>query len=63
MFQITCPLIGNLGFNIYPEEIERVVMKLDKYKVPRSVYFVDDVPKTCTGKNMRRKLADLLRPV
>jgi hypothetical protein len=28
MFQITCPLIGNLGFNMYPEEIERVVMKL-----------------------------------
>ncbi|MGA2223001.1 MAG: hypothetical protein ABSH41_00990 [Syntrophobacteraceae bacterium] len=62
MFQITGPLIGNLGVNIYPEEIERVV-KLDKYKVPRSVYFVDDVPKTCTGKIMRRKLADLLRPV
>jgi acyl-CoA synthetase (AMP-forming)/AMP-acid ligase II len=35
---------------------------LSNYKVPRGVYFVDDVPKTSTGKIMRRKLADLLKP-
>jgi len=35
---------------------------LANYKVPRGVYFVDDLPKTSTGKVMRRKLADLLTP-
>jgi long-chain acyl-CoA synthetase len=35
---------------------------LANYKVPRGVYFVDDVPKTSTGKIMRRKLADLVKP-
>jgi long-chain acyl-CoA synthetase len=100
-------MIITAGYNIYPAEIERVVLKLEKvamcavgkepdeirgelakafvvlkpgetateeeilslcrdhlanYKVPRGVYFVDDVPKTSTGKIMRRKLADLLKP-
>jgi long-chain acyl-CoA synthetase len=32
------------------------------YKVPKGVYFVEDVPKTSTGKIMRRKLAELLKP-
>ncbi len=32
---------------------------LAAYKVPRAVYFVDDLPKTGTGKIMRRALADL----
>ena len=101
-------MIITAGYNIYPAEIERVILKLDKvamcavgkepdelkgelakafvvmkpgetasedeilsfcrehlanYKVPRGVYFVDDLPKTSTGKVMRRKLADLLAPV
>jgi long-chain acyl-CoA synthetase len=100
-------MIITAGYNIYPAELERVILKLDKvaicavgkepdelkgelakafvvlkpgaratedeilsfcrqhlanYKVPRGVYFVDDVPKTSTGKIMRRKLADLVKP-
>jgi long-chain acyl-CoA synthetase len=100
-------LIITAGYNIYPAEIERVVLKHEKvaicavgkepdefkgelakafvvlkpgetateeeilsfcrehlanYKVPKGVYFVDDVPKTSTGKIMRRKLAELLQP-
>ena len=31
----------------------------DTYKVPRSVQFVADLPKTSTGKIMRRKLKTL----
>jgi long-chain acyl-CoA synthetase len=95
------------GYNIYPTEIERVILKLDKvamcavgkepdelkgelakafvvlkpgetateerillccrehlanYKVSRGVYFVEVLPKTITGKIMRRKLGDLLEP-
>ncbi|MGO9371246.1 MAG: class I adenylate-forming enzyme family protein [Syntrophobacteraceae bacterium] len=100
-------MIITAGYNIYPAELERVILKLEKvaicavgkepdelkgelakafvvlkpgeratedeilsfcrehlanYKVPRGVYFVDDVPKTSTGKIMRRKLADLVKP-
>jgi long-chain acyl-CoA synthetase len=33
---------------------------LAAYKVPRAVHFVDDLPKTGTGKIMRRALAELL---
>ena len=32
---------------------------LAAYKVPRSIQFVDDVPKTSTGKIMRRELKTL----
>jgi long-chain acyl-CoA synthetase len=32
---------------------------LAAYKVPRAVQFVDDVPKTSTGKIMRRSLRDI----
>jgi acyl-coenzyme A synthetase/AMP-(fatty) acid ligase len=35
---------------------------LANYKVPRGVYFVDHLPTTSTGKIMRRKLSDLLKP-
>ena len=33
--------------------------QLAAYKVPRAVMFVDDLPKTSTGKVMRRKLREL----
>ena len=32
---------------------------LAAYKVPRAVQFVDDLPKTSTGKVMRRELKTL----
>ena len=32
---------------------------LAAYKVPRAVQFVDDLPKTSTGKVMRRELRTL----
>ena len=32
---------------------------LAAYKVPRAIQFVDDVPKTSTGKIMRRELKTL----
>jgi long-chain acyl-CoA synthetase len=92
------------GFNVYPAEIERVLLEHPKvamaaigkeldelkgelakayivlktretateeeiisfcrkhlaaYKVPRGVYFVPDLPKTSSGKIMRRKLSEL----
>lgn len=98
-------MIITAGYNIYPAEIERVLLKnpkiamaavgkqpdqlkgelarafvvlkpgeeataeeligfcrehLASYKVPRGIHFVDDLPKTSSGKIMRRKLLDLL---
>jgi len=41
------------------EIIEFCRKHLAAYKVPRAVQFVDDLPKTSTGKIMRRKLIDL----
>jgi len=32
---------------------------LAAYKVPRELQFVDDLPKTSTGKIMRRRLGEL----
>lgn len=32
---------------------------LAAYKVPRAIQFVDDLPKTSSGKIMRRKLMDI----
>jgi long-chain acyl-CoA synthetase len=97
-------MILTAGYNVYPAEIERVLMQhpsasmaavgavpdpvkgelakayivlrngaasteeeiiafcrknLAAYKVPRQVMFVDDLPKTSTGKIMRRKLHEL----
>ena len=46
-----------------PEDAEDILAlcrrELAAYKVPRAIQFVGDLPKTSTGKIMRRKLADL----
>lgn len=99
-------MIITAGCNIYPAELERVLLKHPKvamvavgkepdelkgelakafvvlkpgedateteliafcrehlvsYKVPRGIYFVEDLPTTSTGKIMRRKLMDLVQ--
>ncbi|MGB6215613.1 AMP-binding enzyme [Pseudomonas mandelii] len=41
------------------ELIEFCRSRLAAYKIPRAVQFVDDLPKTSSGKIMRRKLIDL----
>ena len=41
------------------EIIEHCRPHLAAYKLPRSVRFVDDLPKTSTGKVMRRELKTL----
>ena len=42
-----------------PEIIEHCRLHLAAYKLPRSVRFVPDLPKTSTGKVMRRELKTL----
>ncbi len=46
-----------------PELVDFCRKHLAAYKVPRSVAFVDDLPKTSTGKILRRSLAALDRAV
>jgi long-chain acyl-CoA synthetase len=41
------------------ELIDHCRAHLAAYKVPRAVQFVEDVPKTSTGKIMRRSLRDI----
>lgn len=53
-------LILTGGFNVHPAEIiEHCRPRLAAYKLPRSVRFVPDLPKTSTGKVMRRELGTL----
>lgn len=48
------------GITVTEEEIVAFCREhLAAYKVPRSVQFVEDLPKTSTGKIMRRSLRDL----
>ncbi len=48
------------GSSVTPDElIEFCRSELAAYKVPRTVQFVDDLPKTSTGKIMRRQLHTL----
>ncbi len=42
------------------EIIEHCRPQLASYKIPRAVEFVDDLPKTSTGKILRRALADIV---
>lgn len=42
------------------ELVEHCRSKLAAYKIPRAVHFVDDLPKTSTGKIMRRALRELV---
>jgi len=44
------------------EIIEFCRSKISSYKAPRSVIFVDDLPKTLVGKVLRRKLRDQNEP-
>jgi long-chain acyl-CoA synthetase len=40
------------------EIIEHCRPQLASYKIPRAVAFLDDLPKTSTGKILRRVLAE-----
>ena len=53
-------IIAKVGSNPQADNIIQYCREhLAAYKVPRAVQFVDDLPKTSTGKVMRRKLQEL----
>merc|ERR1712093_653531 len=45
---------------IVPKNGEKVAEKLAKFKVPKKVYFTDNMPKTATGKVQRRIVAEIM---
>ncbi len=47
------------GSSISPDDInEYVHSRLARYKIPRRVVFVDDVPRNSTGKILRKPLRE-----
>jgi len=53
-------VVRRKGAELSAEElVEFCRSRLAAYKIPRAVQFVDDLPKTSSGKIMRRKLTDL----
>jgi fatty-acyl-CoA synthase len=51
-------VVPGRGRSLDPEELKAYVAeRLARYKVPRTFTFLDELPRTATGKVMRRKLA------
>jgi fatty-acyl-CoA synthase len=47
------------GHDLQPDDLKRFVKSnLASYKVPRDVDFVDELPRTSTGKVLKRELRD-----
>ncbi|OIW06344.1 hypothetical protein TanjilG_14989 [Lupinus angustifolius] len=57
--EINCAIIPREGSNIDEEEVLRFSKKnLASFKVPKKVYITDSLPKTATGKILRRLVAE-----
>ncbi|QOE10900.1 hypothetical protein IE322_06015 [Pseudomonas asiatica] len=53
-------IVKRQGIEVDLADVEQHCLKrLAAYKVPRFFAFVEDLPKTASGKVMRRKLRDL----
>ncbi|KAE9617366.1 hypothetical protein Lal_00034118 [Lupinus albus] len=57
--EINCAIIPREGSNIDEEEVLRFSKKnLASFKVPKKIYITDSLPKTATGKILRRLVAE-----
>jgi len=57
--QIHCAIIPREGSNIDAEEVLKYCKKnLTSFKVPKKVFITDSLPKTATGKILRRLVAE-----
>ncbi|MET8427124.1 acyl-CoA synthetase [Nocardia sp. NPDC004860] len=57
-------IVPEPGAKLAPEEIKTYVKaNLARYKVPRDVFFLDDLPRNATGKLLRRVLVEYEPPV
>lgn len=58
-WQINCAIIPREGSSIDEEEVLRFCKKnLASFKVPKKVFITDSLPKTATGKILRRLVAE-----
>ncbi|KAG4437641.1 hypothetical protein IFR05_006902 [Cadophora sp. M221] len=59
--EIAVAIVPKSGEKIDAEELKKwVAEKLAKFKVPKKVYFTDNMPKTATGKVQRRIVAEIM---
>ncbi|KAI9729922.1 MAG: hypothetical protein M1818_008362 [Claussenomyces sp. TS43310] len=59
--QIGVAIVLKSGEKLGEDELKKwVAEKLAKFKVPKSVYFTDNMPKTATGKIQRRIVAETM---
>ncbi|KAH8772115.1 hypothetical protein BGZ57DRAFT_425742 [Hyaloscypha finlandica] len=59
--EVAVAVVPKSGQKITEEELKDwVADKLAKFKVPKKVYFTDNMPKTATGKIQRRIVADTM---
>ncbi|KAH7356687.1 hypothetical protein BKA65DRAFT_495227 [Rhexocercosporidium sp. MPI-PUGE-AT-0058] len=59
--EVAVAIVPKSGEKIDAEELKKwVAEKLAKFKVPKKVYFTDNMPKTATGKVQRRIVAEIM---
>ncbi|KAE8453140.1 hypothetical protein EG329_012327 [Mollisiaceae sp. DMI_Dod_QoI] len=59
--EVAVAIVPKSGQHITEDELKKWVGdKLAKFKVPKKVYFTDNMPKTATGKIQRRIVADTM---
>ncbi|KAF8862322.1 acetyl-CoA synthetase-like protein [Acephala macrosclerotiorum] len=59
--EVAVAVVPKPGQHITEDELKKwVAEKLVKFKVPKKVYFTDNMPKTATGKIQRRIVADTM---
>ena len=52
-------VVVTAGANVGPDELkDHVKANLARYKVPREIEFLDELPRNATGKVLKRELAD-----
>jgi fatty-acyl-CoA synthase len=58
--RLTAMVVRKAGTDVPEDELKSFVReRLARYKVPREIAFVDELPRTSTGKLQRRKLGAL----
>ena len=59
--RLTAFVVAEPGAGLDPEDIKRHIHDtLARFKVPREIMFLDDLPRTATGKVLKRHLAESL---
>jgi fatty-acyl-CoA synthase len=56
-------VVADQGQDVSEDELkDHVKRNLARYKVPREIWFVEELPRNATGKVLKRELRELERP-